>query len=161
MQTVIRFSRSNEQNGNKKAVTKTDQPCLRFFWKVMLVGYVTAERICKNMLYSIVGIDYHKNRVVSTKSFENTLLSAECKKTHGKLWQKREDWTVPALLTRQQQPKSFIPTLKPSSSRFRPGLQNALAIRKEPCYNAAVIESEIFRAGCDSLPVVQPTSRKA
>ena len=52
-------------------------------------------------------------------------------------------------------------TLKPSSSRFRPGLQNALAIRKEPCYNATVIESEIFRAGCDSLPVVQPTSRKA
>jgi hypothetical protein len=26
-------------------------------------------------------------------------------------------------------------------------LQNALAIRKKPCYNAAVIESEIFRAG--------------
>ena len=74
---------------------------------------------------------------------------------------KREGWMTPTLLTRQQQPKSFIPTLKPSSSRFRPGLQNALAIRKEPCYNAAVIESEIFRAGCDSLPVVQPTSRKA
>ena len=30
-----------------------------------------------------------------------------------------------------------------------------------PGSNAAVIESEIFRAGCDSLPVVQPTSRKA
>ena len=43
MQTVMRFSRCNGQNGNKKAVTKTDQPCLRFFWKVMLVGYVTAE----------------------------------------------------------------------------------------------------------------------
>ena len=40
------------------------------------------------MLYEIVGIDYHKNRAVSTKSFENTLLSAECKKTRGKLWQK-------------------------------------------------------------------------
>ena len=38
------------------------------------------ERICKNMLYSIVGIDYHKNRAVSTKSFENTSLSAVCKK---------------------------------------------------------------------------------
>ena len=46
------------------------------------------ERICKNMLYSIVGIDYHKNRAVSTKSFENTLISAGCKKKQGKLWQK-------------------------------------------------------------------------
>ncbi|OLA10612.1 MAG: hypothetical protein BHV90_00835 [Clostridiales bacterium 42_27] len=26
-----------------KSRHKTDQPCLRFFWKVMLVGYVTAE----------------------------------------------------------------------------------------------------------------------
>ena len=47
------------------------------------------ERICKNMLYSIVGIDYHKNRAVSTKSFENTLISAGCKKRQGKLWQKK------------------------------------------------------------------------
>ena len=72
----------------QKSRHRTDQPCLRFFWKVMLVGYVTAERICKNMLYSIVGIDYHKNRAVSTKSFENTSLSAVCKKKRGKLWQK-------------------------------------------------------------------------
>ena len=42
MQTVMRFSRFNRQNGNKSR-HKTDQPCLRFFWKVMLVGYVTAE----------------------------------------------------------------------------------------------------------------------
>jgi len=27
----------------QKSRHKTDQPCLRFFWKVMLVGYVTAE----------------------------------------------------------------------------------------------------------------------
>ena len=74
----------------QKSRHRTDQPCLRFFWKVMLVGYVTAERICKNMLYSIVGIDYHKNRAVSTKSFENTLISAGCKKRQGKLWQKKE-----------------------------------------------------------------------
>ena len=40
------------------------------------------------MLYSIVGIDYHKNRAVSTKSFENTLISAGCKKKQWKLWQK-------------------------------------------------------------------------
>ena len=56
-----------------------------------------SERICKNMLYSIVGIDYHKNRAVSTKSFENALLSARCKKNQGKLWQKERgsDGTSP------------------------------------------------------------------
>ena len=56
-----------------------------------------AERICKNMLYSIVGIDYHKIRTVSTKTFENTLLSAGCKKSRGKLWQKERgsDGTSP------------------------------------------------------------------
>ena len=43
MQTVMRFSRINRQNGNKKSRHRTNQPCLRFFWKVMLVGYVTAE----------------------------------------------------------------------------------------------------------------------
>ena len=41
------------------------------------------------MLYSIIGIDYHKNRALSTKSFENTLISAGCKKRQGKLWQKK------------------------------------------------------------------------
>jgi hypothetical protein len=40
------------------------------------------------MLYSIFGIDYHKNRAVSTKNFEATPLSAGCKKKRGKLWQK-------------------------------------------------------------------------
>jgi len=40
------------------------------------------------MLYSIVGIDYHKSRAVSTKSFESALFSAACKKKQGKLWQK-------------------------------------------------------------------------
>ena len=49
------------------------------------------ERICKNMLYSIVGIDYHKNRAVSTKSFENTPISAGCKKNRWKLWQKKRE----------------------------------------------------------------------
>ena len=83
---VFKVQRAKRQ---QKSRHKTDQPCLRFFWKVMLVGYVTAERICKNMLYSIVGIDYHKNRALSTKSFENTLISAGCKKKQGKLWQKK------------------------------------------------------------------------
>ena len=36
----------------------------------------------------MVGIDYHKNRAVSTKTFENTPLSAVCKKKKEKLWQK-------------------------------------------------------------------------
>ena len=42
-------------------------------------------------------MDYHKNRAVSTKSFENTILSAACKKTQGKLWQKERglDGTSP------------------------------------------------------------------
>jgi len=40
------------------------------------------------MLYSIVGIDYHKSRAVSTKTFENTPLSAACKKKKWKPWQK-------------------------------------------------------------------------
>ena len=56
-----------------------------------------SEQICKNMLYLIVGIDYHKIRAVSTKTFENTLLSAGCKKSRGKLWQKERgsDGTSP------------------------------------------------------------------
>ena len=67
----------------------------------MLVGYVTAEsqnvqsagseRICENMLYSIVGIDYHKNRALLTKSFDSALFSAACKKKQGKLWQKERE----------------------------------------------------------------------
>ena len=97
-----------------------------------------------------------KRELLKTRHFRQG-----ARKSEGNFGKKREGWTAPALLTRQQQPKSFIPTLKPSSSRFRPGLQNALAIRKKPCYNATIIESEIFRAGFDSLPVVQPTSRKA
>lgn len=40
------------------------------------------------MLYSIVGVDYHKIRAVSTRTFENIPLSAECKKMLSKLWQK-------------------------------------------------------------------------
>ncbi len=48
-----------------------------------------------------------------------------------------------------------------ASSRFRPDLPNALAIRIDPCYNPPIIEHEIFRAGCKSLPAVEPASRKA
>ena len=34
-----------------------------------------------------------------TRTFENTLISAACKKRKGNFGKKREDWTVPALLT--------------------------------------------------------------
>ena len=38
--TVFKVQRAKRQ---QKSRHKTDQFCLRFFWKVMLVGYVTAE----------------------------------------------------------------------------------------------------------------------
>jgi hypothetical protein len=38
--TVFKVQRAKRQ---QKSRHKTDQLCLRFFWKVMLVGYVTAE----------------------------------------------------------------------------------------------------------------------
>ena len=37
---IFKVQRAKRQ---QKSRHKTDQPCLRFFWKVMLVGYVTAE----------------------------------------------------------------------------------------------------------------------
>ena len=37
---VFKVQRAKRQ---QKSRHKTDQFCLRFFWKVMLVGYVTAE----------------------------------------------------------------------------------------------------------------------
>lgn len=43
------------------------------------------------MLYSIVGIGYHKNRSVSTKNFEDVLISAACKKKKWKIWQKERE----------------------------------------------------------------------
>ena len=106
----------------QKSRHRTDQPCLRFFWKVMLVGYVTAERICKNMLYSIVGIDYHKNRAVSTKTFENASLSAACKKRRGKLWQKERGLDDASPLDKATTAKKFHSHPQtifiPVSSRF-------------------------------------------
>ena len=37
-------------------------------WKAKMFSPAGSERICKNMLYSIVGIDYHKNRAMSTRT---------------------------------------------------------------------------------------------
>ena len=38
--SIFKVHRAKRQ---QKSRHKTDQLCLRFFWKVMLVGYVTAE----------------------------------------------------------------------------------------------------------------------
>jgi hypothetical protein len=74
------------------------------------------------MLYSIVGIDYHKNRAVSTKSFENTLISAGCKKKQGKLWQKERGLDDAYPLDKAIIVKKFRthlhPGFVPVSSRF-------------------------------------------
>jgi len=35
--------KEEQEKRKQKSRHRTDQPCLRFFWKVMLVGYVTAE----------------------------------------------------------------------------------------------------------------------
>ena len=66
----------------QKSRHKTDQPCLRFFWKVMLVGYVTAESQNVQPHWG-----FHCS-AAQTRTFENTPLSAVCKKKRGKLWRK-------------------------------------------------------------------------
>jgi len=74
------------------------------------------------MLYSIVGIDYHKNRVVSTKSFENAPLSAMCKKNQGELWQKERGLDSASPLDKATTAKKFHSHPQtifiPVSSRF-------------------------------------------
>jgi hypothetical protein len=51
-------------------------------------GWLFEVDVPCSALRDIVGIGCHKNRVVSTKSFENTLFSAGRKKKQGKLLQK-------------------------------------------------------------------------
>ena len=87
-------------------------------------------------------------------AFENTSLSAACKKTRWKLWQKERGLDGASPLD-----KVLLRNVVPS--RFYPGFKKGL---HSVIYHAIMlpeIESRIFRAGCDSLPVVQPTSRKA
>ena len=99
--SVVKVHRSE---GNKKAATKQTGHAFAFSeglasrlcsdlksQKGELPSPAGTERISKICKYSIIGIDYHKNRVVSTKTFENTLLSAACKKRRGKLWQKERE----------------------------------------------------------------------
>jgi hypothetical protein len=74
------------------------------------------------MLYSIVEIDYHKNRAVSTKSFENTPISAGCKKNRWKLWQKKRELDGTSPLDKATTAKKFHSHPQtifiPVSSRF-------------------------------------------
>ena len=87
-------------------------------------------------------------------AFENTALSAACNKTRGKLWPKERELDGASPLD-----KVLLRNVVPS--RFCPGFKKGL---HSVIYHAIMlpeIESRIFRAGCDSLPVVQPTSRKA
>ena len=89
-----------------------------------------------------------------TRTFENTSLLAACKKNQGKLWQKERKLNGASPLD-----KVLLRNVVPS--RFCPGFKKGL---HSIIYHAIMlpeIESRIFRAGCDSLPVVQPTSRKA
>ncbi len=55
-----------------------------------------------NMLYSIVGIDYHKNRAVSTKKLKIRHFWQLARKNNENFDKKREGWTVPALLTKNK-----------------------------------------------------------
>ena len=79
MQTIMRFSKCEAGTATKKVATKQTGHAFAFSeglasrlcsdlksQKGELPSPAGAERICKNMLYSIVGIDYHKNRAVST-----------------------------------------------------------------------------------------------
>ena len=74
-----RIKRAEEQRLRQRRMEREAKERERLKAKMFIPA--GTERIRKNMLYSIVGIDYHKNRAVSTKSFENTPLSAVCKKT--------------------------------------------------------------------------------
>ena len=73
-----RIKRAEEQRIRQRRMEREAKERERLKAKMFIPA--GTERIRKNMLYSIVGIDYHKNRAVTTKSFENTLISAECKK---------------------------------------------------------------------------------
>ena len=54
-----------------------------------------------------------KRELLRTRHFRQ-----DARKSDGNFSKKREGRTVPALLTRQQQPKSFVPIFIPVSSRF-------------------------------------------
>lgn len=102
MQTVIRFSRSDGgKSGNKKSpqnkpnrTTPSGEALIQVCYVAIrklktALAVLSAERNhLRIMLYSIVGIDYHKIRAASTKTFSKVAVSAECRKTDQKLWWK-------------------------------------------------------------------------
>ena len=94
MQTVMRFSRCGAGFGNKKSPHNNLNLTVPSGMALVRIRYVAIRKLktCSDSFgsragilskYVIlnVGIDYHKNRAMSTKSFENTPLSAVCKKT--------------------------------------------------------------------------------
>ena len=91
---VFKVQRAKRQ---QKSRHKTDQPCLRFFWKVMLVGYVTAESQDVQPHWGFhCSVPLRKRELLRTRHFR------QCAgKNEGNFGKKREDRTVPALLTRK------------------------------------------------------------
>ena len=91
---VFKVQRTKRQ---QKSRHKTDQPCLRFFWKVMLVGYVTAESQDVQPHWGFhCSVPLRKRELLRTRHFR------QCAgKNEGNFGKKREDRTVPALLTRK------------------------------------------------------------
>ena len=59
-----RIKRAEEQRLRQRRMEREAKERERLKAKMFIPA--GTERICKNMLYSIVGIDYHKNRAVST-----------------------------------------------------------------------------------------------
>ena len=90
---VFKVQRAKRQ---QKSRHKTDQPCLRFFWKVMLVGYVTAESQNVQPHWGFhCSAPLRKRELLRIRHFRQLAI-----KRKGNFGKKREGWTVPALLTR-------------------------------------------------------------
>jgi hypothetical protein len=77
MQTIMRFSRCGAEFGNKKIATQQPEPD-HPFRDGLGSGSLCSDQKVKNLLRC----------AAQTRTFENTPLSAECKKTRGKLWRK-------------------------------------------------------------------------
>ena len=75
-------SKMTEDEGAYERIftTDADREMLERFWSESQVA------VCEAMKKFLADEGYHKNRVVSTKTFENTPLSAVCKKKKEKLW---------------------------------------------------------------------------
>ena len=88
----------------QKSRHKTDQLCLRFFWKVMLVGYVTAESQNVQPHWGFhCCATLRKRELLKARCFRQ--LARKSEETFGK---KREGRTVPALLTKSNLAIRFL-----------------------------------------------------